>query len=270
MLRAAAIVLSVIVVVMGLLWALQRQLIYFPSTHDVPPAAKVLPGARDVVLQTEDGLRLGAWFIPPRGRARDMAVLVFNGNGGDRSLRAPLAETLATRGFGVLLFDYRGYGGNPGSPSEEGLAQDARAAQQYLVEEAGFAAERIILFGESLGGAVATRLAAERPPGGLVLRSPFVDLAAVGKAHYPWLPVRALLRDKYPLVDHLTDVSAPVTVVYGSRDSIVPAAQSRAVAEAAPVLHEVVEIPRADHNDAVLLDGQELVDAVISLAGSAR
>jgi alpha-beta hydrolase superfamily lysophospholipase len=264
--RVAAVVAAVAVVILALVWAFQRRLVYFPATAPVPPAAAILPGAQDVVLETDDGLRLGAWFVPARGPRRGQGVLVANGNAGDRSARAPLAEALAARGLAVLLFDYRGYGGNPGSPSERGLARDARAAQRFLVDEAGVRPERLVYFGESLGAAVVTELATVRPPAGLVLRSPFVDLASVGQVHYPFLPVRALLRDRYPLAEQLGTVSAPVTVVYGSEDSVVPAEQSRAVANEAATLHDIVEIAGADHNDLALLDGKELVDAVVGLA----
>jgi fermentation-respiration switch protein FrsA (DUF1100 family) len=232
----------------------------------VPAAGTVLPGAQDVVLHTEDDLRLGAWLVPAEEPSRDITVLVANGNAGDRAGRAPLAAALAARGLEVLVFDYRGYGGNPGSPSGEGLARDARAAYRFLVEEHGASPDRIVYFGESLGAAVVARLAAEHPAGGLVLRSPFVDLASVGKVHYPFLPVRALLRDRFPVVDHLRDVSAPVIVVYGERDSVVPPGQSRAVAEAAPQLLDVIEVSGADHNDLSLLDGTELIDAVVAVA----
>jgi pimeloyl-ACP methyl ester carboxylesterase len=122
-----------------------------------------------------------------------------------------------------------------------------------------------VYYGESLGSAVVTELAVEHPPAGLVLRSPFVDLASVGRVHYPFLPVGLLLRDRYPVTEHLARVRVPVTVVLGSRDSIVPSAQSRAVAEAAPRLRQVVEVD-ADHNDRALLDGDTLVDAVADLA----
>ena len=264
--RVAGVLLAVIVVFLGLIWALQRQLIYLPATVPVPPAAAVLPGARDVVLETDDGLRLAAWFVPAGDPGRGMAVLVANGNAGDRSMRAPLARALTARGLAVLLFDYRGYGGNPGSPSEEGLARDARAGQRFLVEEAGFRPDRLLYYGESLGAAIVTRLASEHPPAGLVLRSPFVDLASVGRIHYPFLPVRALLRDRYPLVEQLATVSVPVTVICGGADSIVPPEQSREVAEAAPTLHRVLEIPGLDHNDPILLDGRELIDAIVELA----
>jgi uncharacterized protein len=159
-----------------------------------------------------------------------------------------LARALASAGLAVLLFDYRGYGANPGRPSEQGLARDVRAAHRFLIEEADGAPERLLYYGESLGAAVVTELATEQPPAGLVLRSPFVDLASVGRLHYPFLPVKTLLRDRYPLADQLARVHVPTTVVYGSRDSIVPPEQSRAVAAVAAGETRVVEIASADHN----------------------
>ncbi|SDY72257.1 hypothetical protein SAMN05660209_03573 [Geodermatophilus africanus] len=266
LLRGLVVVAVVLAVLTGLLWGLQRRLVYLPHDGPVPAAATVLPGARDVVLETSDGLRLDAWFVPGRD-AGAPAVLVANGNGGHRGLRAPLAAALARRGLAVLLFDYRGYGGNPGSPSEEGLARDVRAARAHLLEEAGVPPDRVLYLGESLGAAVVTELATEHPPAALVLRSPFVDLASVGAEHYPFLPVRALLRDRYPVAERVAMIRVPTTVVLGDADSIVPPAQSRAVAAAAAALHRLVEVPGADHNDRVLLDGDALVDAVVELAG---
>ena len=266
MIRTVIIVSAVVVLVVTLVWASQRQLIYLPATARVAPASTVIPGARDVELQTSDGLVLGAWFVPAKEPGRDITVLVANGNAGDRSLRAPLARALAAEGMAVLLFDYRGYGGNPGSPSEVGLARDVRAARQFLVGDVGVPGNRILYYGESLGAAVITELASEHPPAGLVLRSPFVDLASVGRVHYPFLPVRTLLRDRYPLTEHLAEVRIPVTVVYGSNDSIVPPTQSRAVAESAPQLWQLLEVPAADHNDPALLDGEALINAVAGLA----
>jgi hypothetical protein len=249
------------------LWGFQRRLIYFPSRARVPPAAEVIAGARDVTLRTGDALELGAWLVPARDPDRGAAVLVASGNAGDRSMRAPLAAALAHEGLSVLLFDYRGYGGNPGSPTESGLALDARAAYRFLAEEAGVPEERLLYYGESLGTAVVTELATEHPPAGLVLRSPFVDLASVGRMHYPFLPIGRLLLDRYPLADHLARVDVPTTVVYGTRDSIIPPAQSLAVAAAAPGPTRVVRVEGADHNDAALLDGPELIGAIVSLAG---
>jgi uncharacterized protein len=264
--RGMVIVVAVLALTLGLLWGLQRHLIYFPATEAVPPAAAVLPGSREVVLATSDGLTLGAWFLPANEPDRGMAVLVANGNAGNRSGRVPLARALAREGLAVLLFDYRGYGGNPGSPDENGLARDVRAAHQFLVREAGFSTENLLYFGESLGAAVVTELATELPPSGVVLRSPFVDLPSIGRVHYPFLPVTILLRDKYPLAERLAAVTAPVTVIYGSDDSVVPPEQSRAVARAATTLRRLVEVAGADHNDPVLLNGDQLISAVIELA----
>ncbi len=124
--------------------------------------------------------------------------------------------------------------------------------------------DRLIYYGESLGAAVVTRLATELAPGGLVLRSPFLDLASVGSVHYPILPVRALLKDRYPVAELVVEVAAPTTVIYGTRDSIVPPEQSRAVAVAGEA--HLVSIEGADHNDRVLLDGAELINAIVELA----
>jgi alpha-beta hydrolase superfamily lysophospholipase len=264
--RSILVLTAAVAVLLALLWGFQRRLIYLPSWTSVPPAETAIDGARDVTLHTADGLKLGAWFVPAGGPDRDMAVLVANGNAGDRSLRAPLAEALAAEGLAVLLFDYRGFGSNSGSPTEQGLALDARAAYWFLVDEARVPPERILYYGESLGAAVVTELATEHPPGGLVLRSPFVDLAAVGRIHYPFLPVGLLLRDRYPVAANLGKVEVPTIVVYGERDSIVPPGQSRAVAEAGSDVRRVVRIEGAEHNDPALLDGDELVAAVVELA----
>jgi uncharacterized protein len=263
LLLVGVVVLAALVVV--LLWAFQRRLVYLPDRQAVRPAAQVLPGASDVVLETDDGLELGAWFLPAPAPGAP-AVLVASGNGGSREVRAPLARALAEKGLSVLLFDYRGYGGNPGSPSERGLAQDVRAARRFLREVAGVPDDRLLYFGESLGAGVVTELATEHPPAALVLRSPFEDLASVGSVHYPLLPVRALLRDRYPVVEHVAEVAAPTTVVYGTADTIVPPEQSRTVAAAAAELSRVVAVPGADHNDLVLLAGDPVVDAVVELA----
>jgi fermentation-respiration switch protein FrsA (DUF1100 family) len=267
-LRVLVVLVVIGSVVVGMLWWQQRQLIYFPDASSVPPAGEVIEGARDVTLHTDDGLELGAWFLPaaPGPGATDyrMAVLVAPGNGGNRADRAGLADELRRRGLAVLLMDYRGYGGNPGSPSEDGLALDALAAVQVL-EDLGYPAERTIYFGESLGSGVVAALHARRPPAAMVLRSPFPELTDVGAWHYPWLPVRLLLRDRFPVMDHLAGSEVPVTVVYGDQDSVVPTQFSARVADEAPALAERVVIAGAGHNDAVMF-GPRVADAVARLA----
>ena len=249
----------------GMLWALQRQLIYFPDTTQVPSAADVIPGSRDVTLHTKDGLELGAWFVPAAG-AEDtgMAVLFAPGNGGNREGRATFAEALSERGFAVLLMDYRGYGGNPGDPSEEGLAADANAAVEAL-EDLGYPAARTLYFGESLGTGVVAGLQGDRPPAGVVLRSPFTSLADVGAHHYPWLPVRTLIRDQFSVVERFASSDIPVTVIYGDQDSVVPSELSARVADEMPNLSERLVLPSVDHNDPAMF-GSRVTDAVVRLA----
>jgi fermentation-respiration switch protein FrsA (DUF1100 family) len=265
------VVLMVLVVLAGIglaaVWGLQRQLIYFPDASDPPPAGDALPGARDVTLETADGLELGAWYLPAdAGRDTGLAVLMVPGNGGNRAGRADLARELGDRGFAVLVMDYRGYGGNPGSPSEDGLAADADAAVRAL-DELGHPLDRTIFLGESLGTGVVAGLQQRHRPAGIVMRSPFTELADVGRHHYPWLPVRALLRDRFPVLELLAVTDVPVTVIHGDRDDVVPAELSTRVADGAPALVEHVVLEGAGHNDAVMF-GPRVADAVVRLARS--
>lgn len=249
---------------MAFLGPFERALIYFPEPGPVSPASRYLPGGRDVVLTTEDGLELGAWLFPPIGGDRRAAVLFAPGNGGHREGRITLFSALAERGFTVLAMDYRGYGGNPGTPSEEGLAADARAAAASLRAE-GFGPERTIYLGESLGTGVVSRLASSHPPAGIALRSPFPSLADVAKTHYGWLPIDALLHDRFDALPHLRRCGVPVTVIRGTIDAIVPNELSARVAAGVPTLHEDLELPGVDHNDGVMV-GPVVADAVVRLA----
>lgn len=268
MLRAlilgGAAVLAVPALVVAWFWLGQRRLIYYPLDQPVPPAPMVLRGATDVELVTSDGLRLGGWFIAPAAPS-SAAVLVFNGNAGDRSGRAPLAQALSRAGLAVLLFDYRGYGGNPGRPTEEGLLQDARAAISYLEARPDVRSGHLVYFGESLGAAVAVAAAAEREPAALILRSPFTNLADVGRFHYPYLPVGWMLADRYPSIDQITRLSCPLLVLAGERDRVVPQEQSRRLFEASSArAKRFVSIATADHDTPALVAGEEMVRHVLA------
>lgn len=269
MAEVALVIFLASVLGLAVLWWTQRNLMYFPSRGPVPPAARSIAGASDVELATRDGLRLGAWFVPGRGTPPRPAVLVANGNAGDRSDRAPLAAALAHAGYSVLLFDYRGYGGNAGSPTEAGLLDDARAAADHLRERPDVDRARIAYFGESLGSGVVTALAVERPPSALVLRSPFTSFADVGSHHYPWLPVRWLIRDRYPIDEQIAKVRAPVLVIAGEADDIVPPRYSRAVHEKAVAPKRIVVFDDVGHNDPELLAGERMVAAIIDFLAAA-
>jgi len=260
--RVMLTVLVVLAVVVGLVWAAQRGLVYFPDSHVPSPAGLGLAGVEVVSFDTRDGLHLTGWFVPAVEPASGHTLIVFNGNAGNRGDRAHLAGQLAARGLATLLFDYRGYGGNPGLPSEEGLAQDARAALAYLGSRGDVDPTRIVFYGESLGAAVAVRLALEYAPAALILRSPFTSLTDVGEHHYPFLPVNWLLRDRYPSIDRIAGVTSPVLVVLGDEDRVVPSSLSEELYEAAPGRKRLVVIEGADHNDLALNAGPRLLVAI--------
>jgi fermentation-respiration switch protein FrsA (DUF1100 family) len=257
--------LGVPALVIGLLWTFQRKIIYLPD-RSVPPAASTLvPGADDVTLHTSDGLALTAWHVPAPDVSCPVTVLIASGNGGNRAGRAGLMTALASRGYGVLLLEYRGYGGNPGSPTEDGLAADALAAREFLVAH-GVDDAHLIHFGESLGSAVVTRLAASYPPAGTVLRSPFTELTDAAAVHYPLLPVRWLLKDRFPVASLVAEQHQPIEVVLGDADSVIPPALSQGVIAAAGGPAHLTVVPGADHNDPILAAGPAVLDAVDRLA----
>jgi fermentation-respiration switch protein FrsA (DUF1100 family) len=265
----ALVVIGALLTGVALLWAFQRRLIFLPDAAAVPSASSLLAGAQDVTLSTEDGLMLRALYVAAPPSPCRATVLVAPGNAGHRGDRVPLAKALRAAGFGVLLLEYRGYGGNSGSPTEDGLALDGAAARAFLTGPAGLSPREVIYFGESLGGAVVTRLAVAAPPAGLLLRSPFTALADVAHRQVPFLPVRLLLRDRFPVAPIVGDVDAPVTVVFGTSDSLVPPEQSLAVARAAAGPAVEVAVDGAEHNDPRLAHGPSVIAAAVELAARA-
>jgi uncharacterized protein len=260
--RILALVLTFIALIVFLFWITQRRMIYLPS-GDVPlPDAVGLPGTQTVAFPTEDGLTLHGWFVPARAPATGDTVIVFNGNAGNRAYRAELARGLADRGIAVLLFDYRGYGGNPGSPSEAGLGRDARAARQFVESRRDVDSRRVTYFGESLGAGVAVGLAVELPPRALILRSPWTSLADAGGYHFPYLPVSWLLRDRFPSLERIGRIRVPLLVIAAAHDSIVPTSQSRRLFEAANEPKKLLIVNAADHNDLELLAGPAVLGTV--------
>ncbi len=186
----AAAYVAVLAALLVLIWTMQRRLMYFPTAGVPTPEEIGLADVEPVTFETTDGLTLSGWFVAPPGPSPRVTVLVFNGNAGNRAHRGPLAAALHRHGVQVLVVDYRGYGGNPGRPTEKGLAADSRAARAYLAGRPDVDASRIVYFGESLGTAVAVHLAVEHPPAALVLRSPFTSIINGPVPHRPsptWL-----------------------------------------------------------------------------------
>ncbi len=255
--------LTVVTVFLAVIWLAQRSLIYFPDGDVPPPAAVGLPHAEVVTFDTEDGLHLDAWFVPAREPSQNRTIVVFNGNAGHRGHRARLAALFAEHGFSTLLVDYRGYGGNPGLPSERGLERDARAALKYAASRPDVDLSRIVYYGESLGAAVAIQLAVDYTPSALILRSPFSSMAEIGQQHYPFFPVRWLLRDRYPSIDRIGRLESPVLVIAGDADRIVPFDDTLVLFDAAREPKRMVVIEGADHNDEALAFGPQAVRAIV-------
>ncbi len=210
--------LAAYLALVALLYVGQRKLMYFPDASRTQPSAAGLPQAEEVMLQTSDGERVIAWHIPPR-EGRNV-VLYFHGNGGALALRAARFKALTSDGAGLLALSYRGYGGSTGSPSEQGLLRDAAALYALAAER--YQPERLVLWGESLGGAVAIALAAERPVRSLVLESPFTSAADIAATVYPFIPVRFLMQDQFRSDERIGQVAVPVLVMHGERDNVVP------------------------------------------------
>jgi fermentation-respiration switch protein FrsA (DUF1100 family) len=256
-----AIPLIAYLTVLAGLYVFQRQLLYFPDRSRPELAGLAQLGVREVQLATADGLSLFSWYLAPReGRP---VILYFHGNGGNIGYRANRVQRFAREGYGVLMLEYRGYGGNPGTPSETGLGVDARAGLDFLHRE-GIAADRFVLYGESLGSGVAVDLAAQQPVAAVILESPFTSVAAVAQYHYRFVPAALLIWDRYDSLSRIGRVKAPILILGGGRDAVVPVSFSRTLFDAAPEPKESWFAADAGH---VNLDGFGALDAVISFIG---
>ncbi len=248
--------------VLGLLFFSQRSLLYPGAGRDGPlPAAEAgLTGFQDVALTTADGERLVAWWKPPQpGKT---LVVYFHGNGGSLRNRRARAEALTQGGRGLLLVSYRGYSGSTGSPSEEGLRVDARAAYDWVARS--YEPRRIALYGESLGTGVAVRLAAERPVGGLILDAPYTSAADVASATYWFVPVAWLMLDQFRSIDVIAQVKAPILVMHGDRDRIIPFAFGERLYAAAPEPKRFLRLSGIGHTRVLESGGLAVVDTFLS------
>ena len=242
--------------------SLLNSLLFFPSRAIIETPDGAGLDYRDLRLETDDGQSLHGWWIGARTDSLGH-LLLCHGNAGNVGDRVVHAALLTATGFDVLLFDYRGYGRSSGRPSEQGTYRDARAALACLLDQPGVDPARVLYLGESIGGAVALDLALERPPAGLVLLSAFTSVRDLGRLHYPFVPA-ALIADAYPTLRRIAELQAPLLVLHGDRDDIVPLSQGRALFEAAPGSKRMHVFPGLGHNDLVPLGGVELARVIAS------
>ena len=212
-----------------------------------------------LTLAAEDGEKLDAWHVPAKtsGSSRGL-VLVFHGNAGNIGHRLDYLRMFHDLGYASLIVDYRGYGRSSGKPSEKGTYLDAASAWHHATHGLGYPAGKIVLFGESMGGAVAAQLAATQKPAALVLASTFTSIPDLGAGIYPWLPVRLLARIDYDTRERLAMIAAPVLVIHSRGDDIIPFAHGEQLFAAARPPKRFLEI-EGGHNDGLVFNRESWV-----------
>jgi uncharacterized protein len=228
----------------AVLYFFQRSMMYFPATDRATPAGAGFAKADELQLATADGERVIAWHVPPRdGRP---VIVYFHGNGGNLGHRITRFRALTDAGYGLLALSYRGYGGSSGRPTESGIMLDAKAVYEEAARRYG---DRLVLWGESLGTAVAVALAAERAATAVILEAPFISTLALATSHYPIFPVSWMMKDQYRTDLKIAQVTAPVLVMHGERDDIVPIAHGEAIFAAVTAPKRFARFPAGGHVD---------------------
>lgn len=258
-LRVLLTLLSAYAVVVVWVFLTQSSLVFFPMRSVDMTPQKIGLDFEEVRLKTRDGIMLSSWFIPAE---EQRGVLLFcHGNAGNISHRLESIRIFHDLGLSVLIFDYRGYGGSEGSISEEGTYLDAEAAWEYLVEERHIDPSEIILFGRSIGGAIAAQLATRKEAGGLILESSFTSITDLGAQLYPYLPIRLLSRYHYDTSSYLQQINIPLLVIHSPDDEIIPFTHAKALYEIANEPKELMKIT-GDHNAGFYLSGEYYINGI--------
>jgi uncharacterized protein len=238
-------VLTGYVGIVGLMYVAQRSLMYFPETVRTPPADAGFPEAREARLTSSDGTRLIVWQVAPKeGKP---VFLYFHGNGGSLRYRVPRFRNLTADGSGLVALSYRGYGGSGGSPSEEGLFADADAAYDFARKQ--YPQAKLVVWGESLGTGVAVALAAKSKVDALILEAPYTSTADIAFAAYPFIPVSLLMKDQFRSDSRIGQVKAPILILHGMRDNVIPFAYGRRLFDLAPEPKQFVPLPLGEHEN---------------------
>ncbi len=238
---------GIYIALVAALYFFQRSVLFHPDPTRPEPADFGVGEMQAVTLDTEDGLRLLAWWSPP-GDETLPVLLFFHGNAGHIGYRAEKLRPYLDRRWGVLLVTWRGYSGNSGQPTEAGLYADGRAALAFLAER-GIPSSRQVAYGESLGTAVAVEMARKTKFGGVILEAPFTSVADVAQAMYPFIPVRPLVRDKFASIEKIAEIHSPLMVIHGEADKVIPVSHGRRLYEAANEPKRAHFVPGAGHND---------------------
>ncbi len=244
-------IIAVVIVYMfttGFLYSQQRNMIYHP-VETRPDASKIVSFNGEVVqVETEDGIDIEGWFLPNSDKDKPI-ILFFHGNAGNIEHRLFKVFNFLQNGYGVLLAEYRGYGGNPGDPMEQGFYYDARAYLKWLVESKEVSSDNIIIYGESIGTGVAVQIASENKFKAVVLEAPYSSIVDVAAGVYPIIPVNLLVKDQFRSAEKISSIDAPLLIVHGTKDRVIPIKLSKKLYDEALDPKSFVEIKKAGHND---------------------
>ncbi|MGM0365924.1 MAG: alpha/beta hydrolase [Actinomycetota bacterium] len=234
-------------------FANQSRFVYFPIRDIAATPRDAGMDYEDIYFHTEDGVKINGWFIPEEGSR--FVLLLFHGNGGNISHRLELIRVFKSIGLSVFIIDYRGYGNSQGSPTEEGTYLDAQAAMRYLEEDRGLKEEEIVVYGRSLGGAVAAHMASSGNPAALILDSTFTSIKDIGAELYPFLPVRRFFRFEYDTLDFVSGLNCPVLVIHSKDDEYIPYQHAQRIYSEIKTRKEIVAI-KGSHNDGFLVSSE--------------
>ncbi|MDR3425115.1 MAG: alpha/beta hydrolase [Alphaproteobacteria bacterium] len=254
-----ALIYAVFIASIGLM---QRHLLYFPSGGRFVPQEWGAKELQPLQVTTEDGLKITSWYSPARARDK-LTVVFFQGNSGQLGTRVYKVRPWLDAGYGVLMIGYRGFDGNPGAPSEEGLYRDSQAAIDAIIAQ-GAPECGLVFYGESLGTGVAAQMATEYDAAGLILEAPYTSIADVGAHQYPLVPVNWLLRDRFDTLGKIKEVHAPLLLLHGEKDQVVPINFGKELFAAAGEPKQAVFLPDAGHNNVYNLKVQEIVLSFLS------
>ncbi len=261
LLTIAAIAAGFYLVIAVGIYAFQRSLIFYPDATYSTPAESGLGGVNEVKLETPDGQTLIAWYAP--AAPGKPTFLYFHGNAGNLVNRAPRIERFARAGYGTFMLAYRGYGGSTGKPSESAVVADAVLAYDHL-RGLGLPPRDILPYGESLGSGVAVQLAARHEVGALILDAPYTSLPAIGKRLYPFLPVETFMTDRFDSKQHIAEVRAPILILHGTNDGVIPVELGRELFQAAPEPKAMAELQGAGHSDIYMFGALEHLERFIA------
>ncbi len=244
-LKLLFITVSTYLLFIFVLFVSQRTLIYLPDKS----RPDYIQGVDIVNVTTKDGQSLEAWYIPPKDP--NMPVIVFfHGNAGSYGDRIYKSQHYANNGYGLLLAEYRGYGGNSGRHSEEGFYHDGRAYIKWLRNVKNIKPEKVIIYGESIGSGIAVQMATEYKVAALILEVPFSSLVDVASNLYPFVPVKYLLKDRYMNIDKIENINnAPLLILYGHKDQVIPFSSAKSLFDKATEPKKLIEFPQANHNN---------------------